>query len=396
MGQRDRGGPRRRWPPALDRADRRVAGQRRVRRRHRSGLRRVRPGAVGGRGLAPRAHGRSPLDDPAELGADGRPSSWPRPAPTPTCPATTSSDERPQMPHQPRCRRHQVGEPVEHARGRRKDALLYALGVGAGADRPARRARVHHREHQRRRPSRCCPTMAVVLGGGRRRHGATSATFNPAMLVHGEQAITLHGQIPVEGTVSPSRRDHRHLRQGQGRGRASRSRSPTHVDTGEPLFDTPLSAVHPRRGWLGRRPWPVGPAERAARARRPTTSVTYATRTGPGAASTGSPATATRCTPTRSSPRWPASTGRSCTACAPTASPAGRCCTRCAAATRRRFTSMEGRFSSPVFPGESLTVKMWVDGGEAVFTTETQNGETVIDAGRCRFSRLTTTSSGEP
>ena len=28
---------------------------------------------------------------------------------------------------------------------------------------------------------------------------------------------------------------------------------------------------------------------------------------------------------------------------------------------------MEGRFSSPVFPGESLTVNMWVDGDAAVF-----------------------------
>ena len=48
---------------------------------------------------------------------------------------------------------------------------------------------------------------------------------------------------------------------------------------------------------------------------------------------------------------------------------------------------MEGRFSKPVFPGDSLTVKMWVDGSEAVFTTETQNGEIVIDAGRCRLLR---------
>jgi len=31
-------------------------------------------------------------------------------------------------------------------------------------------------------------------------------------------------------------------------------------------------------------------------------------------------------------------------------------------------------------------VKMWVDGDEAIFRTETQRGETVIDAGRCTFS----------
>jgi acyl dehydratase len=50
-----------------------------------------------------------------------------------------------------------------------------------------------------------------------------------------------------------------------------------------------------------------------------------------------------------------------------------------------RFTSMEVRFSQPVYPGDALTVKMWVDGEEAVFRTETQNGDTVIDQGRCTF-----------
>jgi acyl dehydratase len=46
---------------------------------------------------------------------------------------------------------------------------------------------------------------------------------------------------------------------------------------------------------------------------------------------------------------------------------------------------MEGRFSQPVYPGDALTVKMWVDGGEAIFRTESQNGDIVIDQGRCTF-----------
>jgi acyl dehydratase len=51
-----------------------------------------------------------------------------------------------------------------------------------------------------------------------------------------------------------------------------------------------------------------------------------------------------------------------------------------------RFKSMEGRFSKPVFPGETLTVAMWVDGDQAVFKTTTQNGDVVIDQGLCTFS----------
>jgi len=51
-----------------------------------------------------------------------------------------------------------------------------------------------------------------------------------------------------------------------------------------------------------------------------------------------------------------------------------------------KFTSMEARFSKPVYPGDSLTVKMWVDGNEAVYTTETQTGDVVIDQGLATFS----------
>ncbi len=51
-----------------------------------------------------------------------------------------------------------------------------------------------------------------------------------------------------------------------------------------------------------------------------------------------------------------------------------------------RFKSMEGRFSRPVYPGDTLTVSMWVGDGEAVFQTKTQRDEVVIDGGRCVFT----------
>ena len=50
-----------------------------------------------------------------------------------------------------------------------------------------------------------------------------------------------------------------------------------------------------------------------------------------------------------------------------------------------RFTKMEGRFSSPVFPGEALTVNLWVDGDQAVFQTCGGDGRVVLDAGLCTF-----------
>jgi acyl dehydratase len=55
-----------------------------------------------------------------------------------------------------------------------------------------------------------------------------------------------------------------------------------------------------------------------------------------------------------------------------------------------RFQHVEGRFASPVFPGEALTIRMWASGdGEAVFTTSAGEGDAarvVIDQGLLRHS----------
>lgn len=55
-----------------------------------------------------------------------------------------------------------------------------------------------------------------------------------------------------------------------------------------------------------------------------------------------------------------------------------------------RFKSIDGRFSSPVFPGEALTVNMWVDGNEAVFQTTAagvgEENRVVLDGGKMTFS----------
>jgi len=49
------------------------------------------------------------------------------------------------------------------------------------------------------------------------------------------------------------------------------------------------------------------------------------------------------------------------------------------------FQHIEGRFTSPVIPGEELTISMWETAkGEAVFTTAV-GSRLVIDQGLCRF-----------
>src|SRR4051794_38384200 len=93
-----------------------------------------------------------------------------------------------------------TGDPVLHSWDS-KDAILYALGVGAGAADPLAEL-AFTTENTNGVPQQVLPTMAVVLGGGGGSAFGQIGTFNPAMLVHGEQAITLHRPIPVKGTVS--------------------------------------------------------------------------------------------------------------------------------------------------------------------------------------------------
>lgn len=47
-----------------------------------------------------------------------------------------------------------------------------------------------------------------------------------------------------------------------------------------------------------------------------------------------------------------------------------------------RFHGMYGRFSAPVLPGDALTVSIWEESGDVLFTTLKGDGTVVIDHGR--------------
>src|ERR671913_2132994 len=87
-------------------------------------------------------------------------------------------------------------EPVETS-WTSKDALIYAVGIGAGADELA-----FTTENTTGVEQQVSPTSPVVIGWGRGSAMGNIGTFNPAMLVHGQQAVTLHRPIPVAGTAT--------------------------------------------------------------------------------------------------------------------------------------------------------------------------------------------------
>lgn len=269
------------------------------------------------------------------------------------------------------------GDPTEH-RWSSKDAILYALGVGAGVDELA-----FTTENTMDTPQRVLPTMGVVLGAGG--FGAMSkiGTLNPAMLVHGEQSVELLGEIPVAGTVSTVAEITGIYDKGKGAVVVTESVS-TDVATGRPLLKNRMSAfIRGEGGWGGDR-GPSGP-QNVPPEREPDHEVTYQTRI--------DQALLYRLSgdrnPLHSDPAFAAMGGfdRPILHGLCTYGFTGRALlhTLCGS-DPARFVRMDGRFSSPVFPGEALTVKLWeVDGDDggsrAVFQTCGGDGRVVIDSG---------------
>jgi len=262
-----------------------------------------------------------------------------------------------------------------------KDALLYALGVGAGMSDPVGFELEFTTENSEGIAQRVLPTMAVVLPAGGNVINMIGS-FNWAMLLHAEQGIELHREIPVEGTLESVGQVVGIYDKGKGALVALEWRA-TLVETGEPLFTSRMAAfIRGEGGFGGDR----GPAARPAPPdRKPDHVVTYQTRS--------DQALLYRLSgdrnPLHSDPSFAKMagfdkpilhglcsygfTGRALLHSLCGSDPA-------------RFRSMDARFSSPVFPGESLSVEMWVDGNEASFQTKGSDGRVVLQSGRCVFS----------
>ncbi|MBI2708994.1 MAG: MaoC family dehydratase N-terminal domain-containing protein [Actinobacteria bacterium] len=278
-----------------------------------------------------------------------------------------------------------VGSTSEPARRRwdGKDAILYALGVGAGSLDPVDEL-AFTTENTDGVDQQVLPTMAVVIGLAGSGALSRVGSFDPAMLVHGEQAIELLGPLPVTGEVETVGEITGIWDKGSGAVIESASTS-TDTATGRPLFRS-RSAVFVRgEGGFGGDRGPSGPRN-VPPERDPDHVVAYPTRS--------DQALLYRLSgdrnPLHSDPSFAARGGF------PKPILHGLCTygftgrallhTLCAS-DPARFRSMEGRFSSPVFPGETLTVRMWVVGdGEAVFQTCGDDGRVVLDAGRHTFT----------
>jgi acyl dehydratase len=262
-----------------------------------------------------------------------------------------------------------------------KDALLYAVGIGAGQnDLP------FTTENTKDIQQVVFPTFAVVAGSGTTSPGKSAmaeiGTFNWALLVHGSQAITLHRPIPVEAEATVQ--DKVVAMYDKGKAAVVVTEAETKLKTGELLWTTRSSVfIRGEGGWDGDR-GPSGPQNEPP-AKAPDHEVTLQTspdqafvyrlsgdrnplHTDPSFAAIGGfdrPILHGLCSY--------GFTGRALL---------GALCNN----DVTKFKHIEGRFSSPVMPGDALTVRMWsVGAGETLFTTSVGD-RVVIDQGLVRHA----------
>jgi len=273
-----------------------------------------------------------------------------------------------------------------------KDALLYALGVGAGALDPTGFELDFTTENSVGITHKVLPTFVTIVGQG----GGGMASLGDidfTKLVHGEQSITLHGEIPADGKVSVTTTVAGIYDKGSGALVVLESES-VHADTGVPAFTSRSGLFIREAGGFG---GPRGPgadeettlAAEPLPSREPDEVVSYTTRS--------DQALLYRLSgdrnPLHSDPAFAKMAGfdRPILHGLCTYGFTGRALLHMVCGSDpARFGSMRARFSRPTMPGDTLSVSVWDVSDQSTgahrFRTENQRGEVVIDGGLFRVA----------
>jgi len=266
---------------------------------------------------------------------------------------------------------------VEHRYGP-KDCILYALGLGLGQDpmNEDELAFVYEKT------LKVLPTMAVVLGYTPNwlRNAESGVTWNK--VVHGEQGLVLHKPVAPEGVVVGKTRIVEVIDKGEGKGAlVYAERKITEKDSGAPVATLYQTTFCRADGGFGGPPREA-PAPHALPERTPDVTCDLPTR----------PEMALiyrlsgDINPLHAEPEFAKAAGfsRPILHGLATFGVAGHAILKsiCGYDTGK-ITAMKGRFSAPVYPGETIRTEMWRDGSVISFRSRLVERDVVaINNGR--------------
>ena len=265
-------------------------------------------------------------------------------------------------------------EPVEFTWDS-KDVMLYAVGVGAKPEGELEFV------YEGKGP-RVLPTFAVIPGMFSMGGLVSNVEINLAMLLHGEQSITLHREIPPEAKVKITGR----VAEVWDKGKAAVIGSEGIVEDEKGLLLTTKATLFIRgAGGFGGERGPSTQTVNVPPDRKPDHVVEDVTRPEQGAIYR------------LSGDRNPIHIDPDCAKMAGFEKPfvhglctygfVGRAILKAlCGGDPTRFLHFEARFADQVYFGDTIITKMWKTGdGEAIVQAETQKGNVVLSQARAKY-----------
>ena len=271
--------------------------------------------------------------------------------------------------------------PVEQTLTKR-DTILYALGVGLGAD-PVDQDQLQYVYEEN---LKALPTMAIILGYPGPWHAAAETGITRSHVVHGEQGFVIHKPLPVEGAIVGKTRVTAVLDKGKDKGALLLTACEVRARANDELICTLTSTTFCRAdGGFG---GPAGPVKAPHPVPESPAQQVCDLPTLPQAAliyrlsGDYNPLHADPEYAKKAGFKMPILHGRA------TFSVVGHALLKTVCGyDPAKLKSMEGRFSSPVYPGETIRTEMWIDGKIVTFrATVPARNVTVLNNGRAEIA----------
>lgn len=267
----------------------------------------------------------------------------------------------------------------------KRDTMLYALGVGLGAD-PMDEQQL---QYVYEKNLKALPTMAIIMGYPGPWHASSDTGITRTHVVHGEQGFVIHRPLPVEGDITGHNKIVAVLDKGVDKGALILTACEVRIKATNELVCTLTSTTFARKdGGFGGPSTTTGPQKplHAIPERAPDQVCDLPTL--PQAAliyrlsGDYNPLHAEPAYAAKAGYKQPILHGRA------TFSVAGHAILKtCCGYDAAKFKSMEGRFSSPVYPGETIRTELWIDGNIVSFrSTVPARGVTVLNNGRAEIA----------